>query len=32
VRFGEKNLSNDESLEIENWLEKLENNSALNRN
>ncbi len=32
VRFGEKNLSNDESLEIENWLEKLENNSALNGN
>jgi len=29
VRFGEKNLSNDETQEIENWLEKLENNSAL---
>jgi len=29
VRFGEKNLSNDESQEIENWLEKLEKNSAL---
>ena len=27
VRFGEKNLSNDETTEIENWLEKLENNS-----
>jgi len=24
VRFGEKNLSKDESLEIENWLNKLE--------
>ncbi len=24
VRFGEKNLSNDESLEIEDWLDKLE--------
>jgi protein-glutamine gamma-glutamyltransferase len=24
VRFGEKNLSNDEAQEIENWLEKLE--------
>jgi transglutaminase-like putative cysteine protease len=26
VRFGEKNLSNDEAKDIENWLEKLENN------
>ena len=24
VRFGEKNLSNDEALEIENWLKNLE--------
>ncbi len=30
VRFGEKNLSKDESQQIEDWLESLENNSALN--
>jgi transglutaminase-like putative cysteine protease len=28
VRFGEKNLSNDEAKEIESWLENLENNSG----
>jgi hypothetical protein len=28
VRFGEKNLSNDEAREIENWLENLKSNSA----
>ncbi|MGI8786928.1 MAG: transglutaminase TgpA family protein, partial [Pyrinomonadaceae bacterium] len=27
VRFGEKNLSKDETIEIENWLNSLENNS-----
>jgi transglutaminase-like putative cysteine protease len=27
VRFGEKNLSNDEANEIENWLENLKNSS-----
>lgn len=26
VRFGEKNLSNEESREIENWLERMEGN------
>ena len=26
VRFGEKNISGDEALEIENWLKDLENN------
>jgi hypothetical protein len=26
VRFGEKNLSNDEAKEIENWLDRLEKN------
>jgi hypothetical protein len=31
VRFGEKNLSRDETQEIENWLENLENNSVSNR-
>ncbi len=29
VRFGEKDLSKDESKEIENWLEKLETNDKL---
>jgi transglutaminase-like putative cysteine protease len=28
VRFGEKDLSNDEAKEIENWLEKLENKES----
>lgn len=28
VRFGEKNLSNEETEEIENWLEKLEKESV----
>ena len=32
VRFGEKNLSNDEAQEIESWLEKLEINTAENTN
>ena len=30
VRFGEKNLSNEESREIENWLESLEKNNKEN--
>ncbi|MEZ5429417.1 MAG: DUF3488 and transglutaminase-like domain-containing protein [Pyrinomonadaceae bacterium] len=31
VRFGEKNLSSDEAREIEDWLEKLENQDQKNK-